>query len=228
LDRGAAEKKYGFMLYQGGGAPGKVVRVVEIEGDKGYLDAEACAGLHVSNTSEIGLIKIIREERIQDGVSRLVFTAGEKAVEFVQEQEKILQASAATLRVSPSQLAETTARFFQEWKERGKRVSELEEILAGMYAKEVAANAAKGLPVRMVLDLDAELLQKVAVKLMQSKNIAAVLANKDGDVVAVVSHDLKGRYTAIKLLNDVFVRFGGSGGGSEAFARGRSVNPISF
>jgi len=228
LDRGAAEKRYGFMLYQGGGAPGKVVRVVEIEDKKGYLDAEACAGLHVSNTGEIGLIKIIREERIQDGVSRLVFTAGEKAVEFVQEQEKILQAAAATLRVAPSQLAETTARFFQEWKDRGKRISELESVIADMYAKEIIANVSEGMPVKRLLDLDADLLQKVAVKLMQSKNVAAVLANKDGDVFAVVSQDLKGKFAAMKLLNDVFAKFGGSGGGTEFFARGKATTPISF
>jgi alanyl-tRNA synthetase len=54
MDRGEAEKKYGFVLYQGGGSPGKMVRVVDIGG----VDAEACGGLHVENTGQIGMIKI--------------------------------------------------------------------------------------------------------------------------------------------------------------------------
>ena len=71
LDRGEAEKKYGFSIYQGGIAPGKTVRVQDIE----TWDVEACAGTHVSSTGELGLIKIIKNERVQDGVERLEYVA---------------------------------------------------------------------------------------------------------------------------------------------------------
>ena len=42
-DRGTAEQKYGFRIYQGGVVPVKSVRIVSIE-DK---DIEACGGTHV-------------------------------------------------------------------------------------------------------------------------------------------------------------------------------------
>ncbi|MDD5317771.1 MAG: alanine--tRNA ligase [Candidatus ainarchaeum sp.] len=228
LERGDAEQRYGFTLYQGGGAPGRVVRVVEIMGDKEYLDAEACAGLHVSSTGEVGLIKIMREERIQDGVSRLVFTAGDNAVEFVQAQEKLLRDSASILRVSPQQLPEATARFFEEWKERGKRVGELEDEIASVYARDVLASASVSGVTKRLLGIDAGLLQKVAVKLMAAKNVAVMLANREGDVVVVVSPEMKGRFSAVKVLNDALAEFGGSGGGSETFARGKTRKEVSF
>ncbi|MGB9002653.1 MAG: alanine--tRNA ligase, partial [Nitrosotalea sp.] len=43
FERGEAEQKYGFRIYQGGVVPVKLVRIVNIEG----LDVEACGGTHV-------------------------------------------------------------------------------------------------------------------------------------------------------------------------------------
>ena len=73
--RGAAEQEYGFRIYQGGVVPVKQVRIVSI-GDK---DVEACGGTHVSNTSDIKLIKITKTKRIQDGVVRIEFVSGDAA-----------------------------------------------------------------------------------------------------------------------------------------------------
>ena len=62
FDRGTAEQKYGFRIYQGGVVPVKSVRIVSI----GDLDIEACGGTHVANTSDIEQIKITKTKRIQD------------------------------------------------------------------------------------------------------------------------------------------------------------------
>ena len=56
FDRGTAEQKYGFRIYQGGVVPVKSIRIVSI----GDLDIEACGGTHVKKTSDIGEIKITR------------------------------------------------------------------------------------------------------------------------------------------------------------------------
>lgn len=86
LQRNDAEKKYGFRLYQGGVVPGKEIRVIRI----GDWDVEACGGIHCSRTGDVGLIKIIKVERVQDGVERFEFVAGESALKFFQLQEDIL------------------------------------------------------------------------------------------------------------------------------------------
>jgi len=83
FDRGTAEQKYGFRIYQGGVVPVKSVRIVSIE-DK---DIEACGGTHVKKTGDIELIKITKTKRIQDGVVRIEFVSGPNAFEYVKQQE---------------------------------------------------------------------------------------------------------------------------------------------
>ncbi|MCV0372207.1 MAG: alanine--tRNA ligase [Nitrosarchaeum sp.] len=84
FDRGTAEQKYGFRIYQGGVVPVKSVRIVSI-GDR---DIEACGGTHVKKTGEIEIIKITKTKRIQDGVVRLEFVSGPNAFEYVKQQEQ--------------------------------------------------------------------------------------------------------------------------------------------
>jgi alanyl-tRNA synthetase len=71
MDKSEAEKKFGFTLYQGGVVPGNRLRIVDIEN----TDTEACCGTHHDNTSQVGLIKILKSNRISDGIVRLYFVA---------------------------------------------------------------------------------------------------------------------------------------------------------
>jgi len=84
FDRGTAEQKYGFRIYQGGVVPVKSVRIVSI----GDLDIEACGGTHVEKTSDVDEIKITRTKRIQDGVVRIEFVSGDSAKEFVRKSKE--------------------------------------------------------------------------------------------------------------------------------------------
>ena len=84
MDRNSAEKQFGFRLYQGGVPPGNSIRVLNIPG----IDVEACGGTHLNNTSEVEKIKILKTERIQDGVNRIIFAAGKMADAHFQDLKK--------------------------------------------------------------------------------------------------------------------------------------------
>lgn len=86
-DKALAEKQFGFRLYQGGVVPGNKLRVVNIED----TDVEACCGTHCDFTSEVGFIKILKTVRIQDGIVRLYYVAGEKAIEKVNYESQIIK-----------------------------------------------------------------------------------------------------------------------------------------
>jgi alanyl-tRNA synthetase len=83
FDRGTAEQKYGFKIYQGGVVPVKSVRIVSIKD----FDVEACGGTHVKKTGDIEIIKITKTKRIQDGVVRIEFVSGQTAFDYIKQKE---------------------------------------------------------------------------------------------------------------------------------------------
>jgi alanyl-tRNA synthetase len=128
-ERHEAEADHGFDIYQGGIPPGETIRLIRVE-----EDVQACAGTHVSRTGDIGTIKLVGTEPIQDGVERITFAAGAAAIERVQKLEDGLLSAADTFDVAPEAVPETAERFFAEWKERGKRIDDLTEQLAAARA----------------------------------------------------------------------------------------------
>ncbi len=123
-DRGTAEQKYGFRIYQGGVVPVKSVRIVSIED----FDIEACGGTHVKKTGDIELIKITKTKRIQDGVVRLEFVSGPTAFEYTKQQ----QAQAAKEEELKAQKEKIEQERDQRKQEAREKIPELlEKISAG-------------------------------------------------------------------------------------------------
>ncbi|MEM5836290.1 MAG: alanine--tRNA ligase [Candidatus Aenigmatarchaeota archaeon] len=121
LERGEAEKKYGFGIYAGGYIPSRKLRIVEIEG----FDVEACGGLHGDNTKEVGLIKILRTKRIADGLVRIEIKAGEVALEYLKEKEKILEEVEKRLNVKGEKVVEAVKELFEKWKKLRKQLKKM-------------------------------------------------------------------------------------------------------
>ena len=113
FDRGDAEQKYGFKIYQGGIVPVKSVRIVSIED----FDVEACGGTHVKKTGEIKLVKITRTKRIQDGVVRIEFVSGDTALDYAKQHDVDLARESAELK-DKAKLKETRHEQKQELREK--------------------------------------------------------------------------------------------------------------
>ncbi|MHA1664652.1 MAG: alanine--tRNA ligase [Candidatus Njordarchaeales archaeon] len=124
-DRTEAEQKYGFRIYQGGAVPGRLLRIVYID----KWDAEACGGTHLKNTGEVGLIRIIGTKRIHDGVVRLIYVAGERALEHINKERQLLLEASKILKVRPEDLPKTAKRFFEEWKDQKNAIKKLGQII---------------------------------------------------------------------------------------------------
>ena len=155
MDRNSAEKLHGFRLYQGGVAPGDSIRVLNIPG----IDVEACGGTHLDNISEVEKIKIIKTERIQDGVNRVVFAAGKMADAYQEEENEIydqivniisstyeikerknvseqLKEVTKIFSVTIDQLDKTLKRFLKETKTKKKKtVKDLIEASENLFSE---------------------------------------------------------------------------------------------
>jgi alanyl-tRNA synthetase len=116
IPRSEAEQKYGMAIYQGGAVPGKNIRIVEIPD----VDVEACGGTHLNNTSETGRIKIIKSQKIQDGIVRLTFTAGSatKVLEAVESQN--LTQLQSLLEIPQNKIVGRVEELLTKWKNLNK------------------------------------------------------------------------------------------------------------
>ncbi|MEM3594110.1 MAG: alanine--tRNA ligase, partial [Candidatus Jordarchaeaceae archaeon] len=185
MRRDEAEKQYGFQIYQGGVVPGSVLRIINIEN----WDVEACGGIHLKNTGEIGIIKIKKAERIQDGVVRLEFSAGIPAIEYVQNMDNLLEETAQIFRVPPTQLPKTAERFFEEWKQRGKEIERLRGDIAEIKAKEFLNKVRKVGEYELIIDktsLDIDEMIKVASKITDERPKAVVVLLKTNGKVDII------------------------------------------
>ncbi|EEB73640.1 alanine--tRNA ligase [Thermococcus sp. AM4] len=222
LPRTEAEMKYGFRLYQGGVVPGRVIRVLKIED----WDVQACGGTHLPNTGLIGPIKILRTERIQDGVERIIFAAGEAAIDWMQETERLLKKTAEIFRVPPEKVPETAERFFNEWKEARKEVEKLRKELAKLLVYELENRVEKVGDIEFigaVVEGTMDDLREAANRLRKEKRVVVLISREGHFVVAVGDGlDLKAGELA-KIITSVA---GGGGGGRKELAQGRIKNPL--
>ena len=122
MDKAEAEKDYGFSLYQGGVVPGNSLRVVNIEG----IDTEACCGTHADNTAEVGWLKLVKTQRISDGIVRLYYCAAEKAIDIMNDEQAILNSLTNSWGISNHEIVDTANRFFQDSK-RLLKITEKQE-----------------------------------------------------------------------------------------------------
>ncbi len=217
-ERHQAEEEHGFDLYQGGIPPGESIRLVHVA-----EDVQACAGTHVDRTGDIGTIKLLSTERIQDGVERLTFAAGDAAIEATQRTEDALYAAADVLAVSPQEVPETAERFFEEWKDRGKRIEELKEELAeirasgGGDAEEIEVGGATAVIQR--LDGDMDDLRATANAIVEEGSVAVLGSGRDGATFVVAVPDGV-NINAGAVVSELASRVGGGGGGPPDFAQG--------
>nr|CBH37222.1 alanyl-tRNA synthetase [uncultured archaeon] len=222
-DREEAEQKYKFQIYQGGVPPGKEIRIVRIGEDE---DVQACAGTHCTKTGEVGPIKILRTERIQDGIVRIEYSAGEAAVVAVQAQEELIKVAAATLKVPPEKLPHTVERFFEEWKQLKKENERLRGEIATLQIGLLKDHAKDVSGVRVIAevlpDADTKDMMKIASQLTEDGFLTLLISErgKRASVVSSVPKHLKAEISASELVKRVCEVLGGSGGGKAEIAQG--------
>nr|WP_095652075.1 MULTISPECIES: alanine--tRNA ligase [Methanobacterium] len=222
MARAEAEKKYGFILYQGGIVPGMDIRTVLVDG----IDVQACAGTHCNQTGDIGLIKITKTERIQDGVERIEFSAGEAAVEAAQRNDNILKESSDVFKVTSEQLPKTCDRFFNEWKSFKNEIDKLKGEIASLKTEGILNKTEKIgdlVVLSEIIDSDMNELIKMATDLTekQGKVDVVLLGSSEGKIVGAVSK--KALESGIKIngiIKDAAAVLGGGGGGRPNLAQG--------
>ena len=213
--RTKAEQKFGFALYQGGVPPGKELRIVQMG-----AEVQACAGTHCQSTGEIGPIKLLRLEHIQDGVERVEFAAGFAALDAMQHIQTLLNTSADTLSVQTENLPASVERFFTEWKDQRKEIECLRAKIAELELSRLEGVMVNGVEVVIKqVDVSRKELVTVAGAVAARGGVAVLITTADG-IGVVAASGVTGKVHAGQLVSAVCAELGGKGGGKENLAQG--------
>ncbi len=229
VDRNRAEQAHGFRLYQGGVVPGRTIRVVEIEN----FNVQACAGTHCRTTGEVGPLCIIRSERIQDGVERLEFCAGEAAIKFLQQKIRQMEEASQILRSRPDELVQAAQKLFAQWKETTKELDRLREKVADVIAPSLLRQAKRIGKLKLIaqeLDFSTKELIKIAQRMTKLEPASVVLlltkAQEKTMAVAACGHEAIGDgMHAGNLVSQFLSWIGGKGGGKMELGQGGGGDP---
>jgi alanyl-tRNA synthetase len=196
------------------------IRVVEVNG----FDLTPCGGTHVTQTGMIGLLKIVKTERVNQKL-RVHFVAGSQALDYFQQVQSAAQGAALVLDSGLDGVVESVERLQAQMKQMQSEIDSLRGVVLGVEAERLATAAEAVGEFRLVTKLfenrPASELRSLANKLRNEPGMVAVLATYDGaklSMVAACADDVK--VDARELLNNHLAPIGGRGGGSPTLAQG--------
>ncbi len=148
-----------------------LVRVVEVSG----FDYSACGGTHCRRTGEVGLIKVLKQEKIR-GNLRFSFVCGFRAWREFEACRRSLQAAAVLFSAEESEVAACAEKNLAELKSLKKRQKKLEERLSFFEAREMLAQGSAGIIAGLFPDKSPEEVKFLALNLVRQAEVLTVLA----------------------------------------------------
>lgn len=209
-----------------------IVRMVSMGSDDERVSRELCGGTHVSNTGEIGLVRIVGEESVSAGTRRVTAVTGFESLRRVRRAEETLSEAASSLKVPAHDLPTRLTALTKELKElrKGKGGA----AAAGVSPDELLAAAVTVGDTRLVVASlssgDAGSMRQCIDQLRRKGSpIAVLLGGCDGGkvtLVAGISRELEERgLSASTWINEAAPLVGGKGGGRKDLAQAGGKDP---
>ncbi|MCD7810759.1 MAG: alanine--tRNA ligase [Ruminococcus sp.] len=197
---------------------GDTVRVVTAD-----KSIEFCGGTHISNTSQIGLFKIVSESSVAAGVRRIEAVTGTGVISLINDYKSVISRSAKALKLAnTSELPEKCAAVFAELKEINRKIVSLNQQFANARLSSIFENAEEINGVKIVSAMmtgaTPDMLRKIgdSVKDKQEDIIAlfaGVSEDKGTFYCVCTSGAVRKGANAGKIVQRVAAITGGKGGG---------------
>ncbi len=210
---------------------GSEVRVVDYPG----VSMELCGGIHVANTAEIGLFKIIAEAGISAGVRRIEAVTGQSALDYLNLRDRVVRELGDRFKAKPEELPDRVATLQEDLKQTQKQLTALKSELAVAKSDSLLAQAESvgnfQLLVAQMDDVDAPSLQTAAERLMHKLGESAVVLGsvpEPGKVSLVAAFSpaaVQKGLNAGKFVGTIAKICGGGGGGRPNLAQAGGRDP---
>ncbi len=224
--RNEAEKIYGLRIYQGGVPLTNILRIVEIPN----WDAEACFGTHVSNTSEVGGIRIVNVERIADGVVRFEFVASTALRDYTNDIVSRLERVSSILGSSPDLVDRKAEQILNQVESLKKLMKYYRSKYLEMILTDISRNRLVLGPINAYLYIqevdDEELLREILLKSISIDPKMVILGIMPRDNRSIIEISLGSEATkyldAKEILKQISMLIPVKGGGKKDHVMARS------
>ncbi|MCI6820278.1 MAG: alanine--tRNA ligase [Clostridiales bacterium] len=209
---------------------GDTVRVVSI----GDYSRELCGGTHVRNSGQIGAFKILSESGVASGVRRIEAVTGLGILEKYNEDEAIINDTAAAVKSKRDMLAEKSAALMDEVKALKKEIEELKkaEMNKGLdnLIDEAREINGRRLITKQFDDYNINDLRALSDTIKaENKNVAMVFAAVSGGkvtfLVSLTDDLVQDGLHAGKMIKEIAAAAGGGGGGKADMAQAGAKDP---
>jgi alanyl-tRNA synthetase len=204
---------------------GDEVRVIDFPG----VSMELCGGVHVNNTAEIGLFKVISESGVAAGIRRIEAVAGAAVLEYLNVREKVVRELGDRFKVKPEDLGDRVMALQTELKTTQKQLESLKSELALAKADQLLSQAEPIGSFKIIVasleGVDPESLKTAAETLLQKLGEGAVVLGSVPEpekvsLVAAFSPGVNQKgLQAGKLIGAIAKICGGGGGGRPQLAQ---------
>ena len=184
---------------------------------------EFCGGTHLSNTSQIGLFKIVSESSVAAGVRRIEAVTGSGVLELINGfKDTILRSAKALKLANVSELPEKCAAMASESKEKDKKIESLTQQIANSKTAALFDNAKEVNGIKIVsarMDGSApDALRKLGDSVKDKDEaiialFAAVNGEKGTFYCVCTKEAIANGGNAGKIVREVSAVTGGKGGG---------------
>ncbi len=194
------------------------VRVVEIEG----WDVSTCSGTHFPSTIFVGRIHVIGKKKLQEGVTRVEFNVGLRALEEDHVKKSTLVKTAEMLETDDQGVYSKVTAMQNKFSSIQEKLDTLEKkaassIISGLSTIEIGKIRINRGTVSLS-DINALSLE---IKKNTDPDDIYMVMNQDGAItfIASIGENIDD-IDASELVNILTEKHGGGGGGTKHFAQG--------
>ncbi len=200
-------------------AQGEGLRLVEIAD----FDLTACGGTHVAQTGAVGLIKIVKQERMR-GQARLVFCCGGRALADYRQKQETLQEMGTLLTTHFVEFPKAVRDLQAELQMANRLAKQQMEQLLALEAEQLWAQGEfygrYTLVTHIFPDKDAAQLRQLANHLTRRSGTVALLGLAGEKSFLIFSRAANAPGQMNELLQMALTQLGGKGGGTAVTAQG--------
>jgi alanyl-tRNA synthetase len=228
-----------LMTYDDAVASGAIALFGEKYGDEvrvmrlGDFSVELCGGTHVKSAGEIGIFKITSEGGVASGIRRIEAVTGKGALDWIDENQQMLDAVALLLRSQRGQAQAKVEQLLKRNKELEKELAATRQQLASGKSGNVIENVTEIEGIKVLASrmdgADARTLRDAVDsfrdRLQSAVVVLASVENGKVRLAAGVTRNNVDRIRAGDVIRPVAEQVGGRGGGRPDFAEAGGSNP---